>query len=96
MIENQVQGLRNALMRLVTQTIEETTGRHVSVGEEDPLIQGGFLDSLSMVNLVLALQVTYGIVIDLMEIDENNFGSIANLAALVERRTLSSTQEDML
>ena len=93
MKENQ-HSLRSALAQLVAQTIEETTGQRVSLHEDDQLIRGGFLDSLSTVNLVLALQATYGIEIDVMEIDEDNFGSVARLAALVERRARSVARED--
>ena len=94
MKENQRHGLRSALAQLVAQTIEETTGQRVSLREDDLLIRGGFLDSLSTVNLVLALQAIYGIEIDVMENDEDNFGSVARLAALVERRARSVARED--
>jgi acyl carrier protein len=70
----------------VARVIGESTGRTVDLSPQDRLIDDGLLDSLSMVNLVIALQSDYGVDVDVMEIDEQNFGTTAAVARLVVAR----------
>ncbi len=73
---------------LVTRVILESTGQAVDPGPDDPLIQQGWLDSLSMVNLVLALQSEFACTLDVTDMSEENFGTVARITTLVETRTL--------
>jgi len=68
---------------LVDEVVQETTGRSVHVGSEDRLIQDGYLDSFSMVSLVLTVQTRYGIPVDVADIDEEHFGTVPRIARFI-------------
>jgi acyl carrier protein len=53
---------------------------------EDNLIDNGVLDSLSTLNLVSYLEEEYGIKIKSEDITLENFGTVDQLAALVEQK----------
>ena len=71
---------------LVERVVADSTGRSVQLSPDHELIGGGLLDSLSMVNLILALHEAYGVEVDVLEIDEENFGSPAAIARFVQKR----------
>ena len=51
----------------------------------DALVDDGILDSLTITGIIASLTMEYGITIPYEEIIEENFNSIAGLAAMVER-----------
>lgn len=51
----------------------------------DALVDDGILDSLTITGIIAALSMEFGITIPYEEIIEENFNSIAGLAAMVER-----------
>ena len=51
----------------------------------DALVDAGILDSLSITTIIAALTAEFGIVIPYEEIIEDNFNSVAGLAAMVDR-----------
>lgn len=57
-----------------------------NVGEEDNLIEAGFIDSFAVVSLVDDLETEFSIVMEPEEIIEANFSSIASICALVESK----------
>ena len=57
-----------------------------SVGPETPLVKRGVLDSIELMQIVEFLEATYSIRIDDIEILPENLGSLALMAALVERK----------
>jgi acyl carrier protein len=54
--------------------------------EDTPLRTGGILDSLATLGLVSFLEQEYGIEIEAHETDIDNFNSIGEIAAFVERK----------
>jgi len=54
--------------------------------DDDPLLELRIIDSLGFVELVEEIQDRYGVTIEDLEITEENFGSIAAIAAFVERK----------
>ncbi len=58
----------------------------LALGDEDPLLSLGVIDSLGFVELVEEVQSRYGIAIEDVEITEENFGSIAAIARFVAGR----------
>ena len=54
--------------------------------DDDPLLALGIIDSLGFVELVEEIQARYGVTIEDLEITEENFGSVAAIAAFVERK----------
>ncbi|MCA8958035.1 MAG: acyl carrier protein [Planctomycetes bacterium] len=80
-----MQPLQTRIVSLVARTVLECTGRAVEPGPDAPLIQGGFLDSLTLVSLVIALQREFGIRLDLADMRAENFADVLAITALVER-----------
>jgi acyl carrier protein len=58
--------------------------------DDDPLLALGIIDSLGFVELVEEIQARYGVTIEDLEITEGNFGSVAAIAAFVERKQRAS------
>ena len=78
--------MQQQIIVLVTRVILESTGREVEVSPDDRLIDDGLLDSLSMVNLVMALQAEFDVNLDINDINEVGFGSAAAITELVIER----------
>ncbi len=51
----------------------------------EELVNDGILDSLTLTTIIAALTMEFGIVIPYEEIIEENFNSVAAMAAMVER-----------
>ena len=51
----------------------------------EALVDDGILDSLTITGIIAALTMEFGITIPYEEIVEENFNSVAGLAAMVER-----------
>lgn len=55
------------------------------IGDEDIIPESGFLDSASIIELVIWLEDRFKIVIDDDEVTVNNLGSIVRICAFVSR-----------
>jgi methoxymalonate biosynthesis acyl carrier protein len=62
---------------------ENVTGGR-DVADDEPLIENGVMTSLQTVELVTYLEDEFGITVEDDEFDEENFGSVEAIAALVE------------
>ena len=62
---------------------ENVTGGR-DVADDEPLIENGVMTSLQTVELVTFLEDEFGITVEDEEFDEENFGSVQAIAALVE------------
>ncbi len=51
----------------------------------DELVDDGILDSLTITGIIAALTMEFGITIPYEEIVEENFNSVAGMAAMVQR-----------
>lgn len=49
------------------------------------IVEGGYLDSFEIMNLIMMLTETFGVEIDFEEITAENFNSIDAMVAMVER-----------
>ena len=56
-----------------------------SAAPNDQLIGSGILDSLDMLDLVEAIEQHFGIALDQSLINLENFGSLTQIASLIER-----------
>jgi acyl carrier protein len=54
--------------------------------DDDDLLALGVMDSMGFVELVEEVQQHYGIDVDVLEITEDNFGSVDAIVAFVERK----------
>lgn len=58
----------------------------VDLSEVTDIIDGAYLDSMELMALIGALEETFQIEIDIMDIEPENFNSVAAMVAMVERR----------
>ena len=54
--------------------------------ERKDLISGGYIDSLTFVNLVTVLEEELGIQIDIMEVEPEDFESLESIHAFLKRQ----------
>jgi acyl carrier protein len=78
--------LQDRIAHLVARVIAENTGHTLALGPDDKLISSGYLDSMSMVNLVIALQSELGVDLDITDMSVDNFESIRAMTALIQSR----------
>ena len=52
---------------------------------DSDLLEGGILDSMKLVELMLSLEQAFGITVSMEDLDIENFRSISRIAGLVER-----------
>ncbi len=71
---------------LVARVILDNTGRCVELGAEDPLIQSGYLDSMTLVSLVISLQDEFGVRLELADMSAENFATVRAITALLRAR----------
>ena len=55
------------------------------LGDQDNLLETGILDSVGVLSLVAGLEKSFGLKIDTTYLTEDNFRSIAAVAAMVDR-----------
>ena len=58
-----------------------------SVGSETSLVDSGVVDSTGMLELIAFLESEYDIALEENEVTPENLGTIARIAAFVERKT---------
>ncbi len=56
------------------------------LGDDDPLLEHGVIDSTGLLEVIAFIEQNYGIRLEDDEIVPENLGSIANIAAFVERK----------
>lgn len=83
MLDRNTQGTLGQVTALV-ETILRGNGHPVSVGSDDRLVDAG-LTSMDMVNLMLAVEAAFDIMIPPADITPANFRSVATIEAMVER-----------
>ena len=57
------------------------------VGNEDPLLKDGLIDSLGILEVVTFLEKEFGIIVSDEELLPENFGSIRSLSSFVQQKT---------
>jgi len=73
-------------IREIVQETIDASGLDIEVDDELSLVEGGLLDSMSIVKLVQELQQAFDIDIDFSDITISNFDSIKVLTEYVEAR----------
>ena len=80
----------------VTARIREFINREVLMGgeasiEDDTPLVGGVLDSMALMRLVAFVEEEFGIEVDEAEVTATNFGTVRDVARLVEESGARST-----
>ena len=73
-------------MSLVVRVIRESSGREVALLHEDALISTGYLDSMTMVSLIIELQTEFGVQFEVSDMSVENFESVRAISKLVQSR----------
>lgn len=60
-------------------------GETAGVGPETQLIEGGLLDSLQVVEVVVFVENHFGISIEVEDLTHANFGTVRDIASLADR-----------
>lgn len=68
----------------IKEIITELSGREIT-DEKINLLADGYLDSFAIVNLIAAIEDKFGITVAAEDILPQNFATIENIAALIER-----------
>ena len=77
-------GRRAWLVRQLLELAPDFTG---DVGDDTPLADGGLgLDSLSLIDLVAAMESDLGVVVSENDITDEHFGTVARVLRLLESR----------
>lgn len=56
------------------------------LGDEDPLISSGLIDSFSLVDIALWVESNLGVRVDNSELNADNFDTVSELADFIEQR----------
>ena len=76
--------LREALKRLIVDTLNLEGVEPASIGDEQALFGSGLgLDSVDALELMVAVEKEFGMRIEIGEVDRSAFGSVAALARMV-------------
>lgn len=70
------------VQRVVMRSIESVE----DIDPKYPLLESGLIDSLTLVQIITALQSELGVTIEVHEIDDNNFQNIESIAGLVVQK----------
>ena len=71
------------ILALISATIQETTGRALELTPETSLVASGYLDSMSMVQLVVAMQAEFGVELEVADLTAENFESARTIWGLL-------------
>lgn len=74
------------ITQLVARVIRENTGLDVVLSAEEPLISSGYLDSMTLVSLVIALQTEFSVEFDIADMSVENFQCVRSISELVQSR----------
>lgn len=77
-------------IRNIVQEAIDASGLDIVVDDEMSLVDGGLIDSMSIVMLVQELQQTFDIDIDFADVTISNFDSIVAIRQYVEARKADS------
>ena len=72
------------LSSFIASSILKQPGR--SIGDAEPLISSGLIDSFSLMDVALYVEDTFGVRIDDTELNANTFDNLTQLALLIESR----------
>ena len=78
------QSTTEVLSQFITARILKQPGRGLSADE--PLISSGLIDSVSLIDVALFVEDTFGVRIEDSELSAQTFDSLRQLAALIEMR----------
>jgi len=71
---------------IVLKVIKTSSGLEIDVQSDDPLVNNGLIDSMSMVRLIQELIEKFNIEVDVSEMTLENFDTIKNMASFISQK----------
>ena len=78
----------NTVTRYVAETLDRERGLTITPDPEMSLVDGGLLDSLSIVTFVARLESAFGISISMADMTLDNFDTVGRISAMVKAKQL--------
>jgi acyl carrier protein len=72
---------RQAVRRILANHVD----KKVEFGDDTPLVSGGLIDSMSLVDLILDLQTAFSVQIAVSQVEPDDFDTVERIAATVAR-----------
>jgi acyl carrier protein len=77
--------LLDEVTKLVKRVILDSAGVEIDLGPEEPLLDSGYLDSLTILQLFVEIHSELGVQVQLEDMTEESFASLKSLTELVEQ-----------
>lgn len=74
---------------IVLKVIKTSSGLEIDVEADDPLVNNGLIDSMSMVRLIQELIEKFNVQVDVSEMTLENFDTIKNMASFISQKLSS-------
>lgn len=81
---------RRRVRELVSQKVNDVNGSPIALEDSDSVLLSGLLNSLSIVELILTLETEFGLDITAAEVRIEDFDSVEEICALLDRQLPSS------
>lgn len=69
----------------IRKIVETRLGKKVALRDDTPLVSGGLIDSMSIVDLILDLQSAFAMEIPVSEVQPDDFDTVDKIAETVAR-----------
>lgn len=78
--------IRSFIIEFLTESDPARASDYRTIGNYDDLLGSGLVDSHRFIELCLALEEKTGVIIDIAELDPEQFNSIAGLSSVITRQ----------
>ena len=75
-----------AKKEIIKSLVREVSGKSDKIEDETNLFMSGYLDSFSIVNLIMIFEEKFNITFDFQDVHENNFKNIDAIINLLENK----------
>jgi len=72
-------------LRLIVRQLLDAKGDRTPFGDDEPLLTGGRLESVDVIELVMHLEQAHGVDFSTRAFDPDDFDSVARMEALLQR-----------
>jgi len=74
------------IKNIVLKVIKTSSGLEIDIQADDPLVNNGLIDSMSMVRLIQELIKKFNIEVDVSEMTLENFDTIKNMTSFISQK----------
>jgi acyl carrier protein len=70
---------------VIRKIVDKHLQRKLKLADDTPLVSGGLIDSMSLVDVILDLETETGVKIQVSEVEPDDFDSVLKIAATLDR-----------